>query len=1180
MRPASFVCLTLFFGPFLPAAAQCPTTDFTLAATACRNQAVEVFNTAAPGIYSWDFCSGDFQQTPTAQFSFTLAGANGRPAIEFAFDSKWYAFVTGTFTSLLYRLEFDNGLQAAPTSIVNLGNLGGAINQPGQIRLINQGGHWYGVLHNTTGELLRLDFGTQLSNTPVADILISGVGSVNSGLALARDPIDGYVAVLSNATNQFSMIRLGNLLTTPNPLMDVLTSAVVPDPNNLGDVDLIQVCGNWYGIADNLGNGNIYRLNFGASLFSLPGITQVQTLTAANPGRLRWAKEGEQYYFLVLALDGTLTRGSFGTSVTNIPSLTQEGNLGGVLPASMYGLGLVKENSVWTIMGVNPVNGQVFRIQYADNCSASPKTSSATNPVILYADAGTYSVSLENVSGSAVGVKEKSISVSGLVAPDIDFTSINNCATANVQFTPVNSSGNIVNYNWNFGDGQTSVVVNPLHSYASAGTYQPRLVVTASNACINSTQHTLSIYNPPIADFNLPAVTPICTNQPYSFTNTSVYDPLSTPAWEWRVNGILQSSQPDLTSSFASPTSQEIRLKAKIPGCENEMIKNIGTVLVGPIVNFTVNDDCANAPVSFANSTTGADAGYSWTFGDGGTSNQGQPVHTYAVPGNFTATLTGSNIAGCQNQVSHTVRIYSVPQPDFSIGLPPFSCSNSPTLFQNNTPDLTDSNINGWSWSFGDPGSGTSTQRDPSFTYLAGGDYSVTLTATSDQGCSATKNKTVSIGTSPVANFVFSPACVNRSTQFTDISTGGVQSRLWQIGPATFSSATPTYTFASSGTYTASLTVTATGGCTSMKSISVTVPVPPSLIISAQNPCQGQTTVFTVSDNSVPPTSDGFTGWQWNIAGVITTGNPASQVVSLSGNSPVSVTTTHASGCTYTKSSSVMIHPSPVADFSASPDRGDPPLTVQFQNLSSGASQYSWVFSGSSTGLSTATSPVYTFLELGDYTATLTAINSFGCSDTQQVQIQVLTSSVDLELLQFSLTPAATTGKLKCAITIKNNSNIPLAAAEVALNFSGGAVVNEVLDINLSPGATITRTLAFTFDPLQVQGGFVCAELLSEKDGNPGNNRQCISLANQEYVFDPYPNPSTGAVHLDWIATVPGSARITVFNSQGRREYEWETLSTTGLNQSVHDFGFLASGVYLVTIQTTSGTQTRRFIRQ
>jgi PKD repeat protein len=943
---------------------------------------------------------------------------------------------------------------------------------------------------------------------------------------------------------------------------------------------LINVCGNWYGLADNIGNGNLYRLDFGNSLFSIPAITKVQSLTAANPGRLRWAREGENYYFLALALDGTLTRGSFGTSATNIPSLTQEGNLGGVLPASMYGLGMVKENSTWTILGVNQANGQVFRIQYTDNCSASPKTSSTTHPTVYYSSAGTYSVSLENASGSVVGVKDKSIAVSGLVAPDIDFTSVNNCAMSNVQFTSVNSSGNIVNYNWSFGDSQSGSAINPAHSYASAGAYNPRLVVTASNACINSVTHPLEIYNPPVANFDVPVVLPICTNQLYSFTNTSSYDLPSNPTWEWRVNGILQGTHPDLTASFTTATPQEIRLKAKIPGCENEMVKNIATVAEGPVVVFGVSDNCALSLVSFANTSTGADAGYSWDFGDASPgSTIPQPTHTYIDAGTYQVTLTGSNAAGCNNSATQSVTIFSVPQPDFSVGGPPFSCSNSPTIFQNQTPTLTDSNISGWLWSFGDPGSNTSAAQEPSFIYSAGGTYSVSLTATSDAGCVNTVTRPVTIGTSPVANFVLGPACVDAPTQFSDISTGGVQSRVWQIGTSTFSSPNPTYTYTNPGNYSATLTVTSSNGCTGMVSKPVNVPVPPTLTLQVDNPCEDQPTVFTLVDATAPPSGDPVNNWQWNIGGTLVSGNPATAVVSLAASTPVSAITTHASGCSYTQSYSTTIHPTPVADFLALPDRGDAPLTVQFQNLSSGANQYQWVFNDKIPVSSTATSPVYTFLDLGDYSARLIATNSFGCSDSTSAPIQVLVPEIDLEVTSFSLTPDPATGKLRSSLTLLNKSNIPVVSVEAVLVLSDRATVSEVLVVNLSPGASVTKTLTAVVDPSQLSDPFVCVEVVSEKDLTPGNNKSCINFSDEDYIFDPYPNPSTGQVQVDWISDQAGAASVTIANSQGRTEYYWETPSQPGLNRSVHDLSFLAAGIYFVTVRTSTSVQTRRIVR-
>lgn len=1167
-------------GILTPTAAQCPSTDFNLASGACLNERLLPVNLSDPGSYSWDFCSGDFSATPSAVSGWNLPGVNGRPGIEFAFDGKWYAFVTGTFSNLLYRLEFGNGLESSPTSITNLGSLGGALDQPGQVRVVSEGGQWYGLLHNTGGTLLKLSFGSALSNLPVATALISGIGYINSGLAVGRDPVHGYVAAVTEATNQVTLIRLGMGFATPHPVTDVLRSTAVPNPNNLGDIDLVNVCGYWHGFAVSYGNANVYRLDFGASLFAIPAISQLATLSVSNPGRIRIVREGMDYFFFVLALDGSFTKGAFGSDITAMPVVSSEVALSGVLPSGMFALGMVKEESTWTILGISQSSGQCFRINYTMHCSASPAAFSGPSPVVTYSAAGTYQITLENRSGVAIGARSRSVSVVSSSAPDVSFSTTGICAAAPVQFTSVNTSGNLVAYAWDFGDGQVSAAPSPSHTYAAAGRYEPRLNVTASNGCTNFARQSLDVFLAPVADFDLPTVTPLCTYQSYTLENTSLFDPVSSPVWEWRVNGSVLSAQEDLSTIFIAPVTQEVVLKVSIPGCEHERIKYIPSVLAGPLVDFSAADECALNAVSFANTTTGADAGYSWNFGDGSpNSTLPQPAHTYTTAGNYTVTLTASNLAGCNNFATRNIAIFSVPQPDFSVGAPPFSCSNNPTIFQNQTPPPADSNISDWLWSFGDPGSGTSTAQEPTFVYSAGGTYSVSLTATSDAGCVNTLTKPVTIGTSPVANFVLGPACVDVPTLFSDISSGGIQSRVWQIGTSTFFGPNPTYTYTNPGNYTATLTVSSANGCTGMLSKPIHVPVPPTLTLQVENPCEDQPAVFTLVDATAPPAGDPVNNWQWNIGGTLVSGNPATAVLSLAATTPVSVITTHASGCSYTQFYPTTIHPTPVADFLALPDRGDAPLTVQFQNLSSGATQYRWLFTDKIPVTSTTASPVYTFLELGDYSAQLIATNSFGCSDSLSTQIQVLIPEIDLEVTSFSLFPDPATGKLRPSLTLLNKSNIPVVSVEAVLLLSDRATVSELLVVNLSPGASVTKSLAAVVDPGQFVDPFVCVEIVSEKDLTPGNNKSCINFSDEDFIFDPYPNPSTGAVQLDWISDQAGAASVTIANSQGRTAYYWETSSQPGLNRSVHDLSLLAAGIYFVTVRTPTSVQTRRIVR-
>lgn len=136
---------------------------------------------------------------------------------------------------------------------------------------------------------------------------------------------------------------------------------------------------------------------------------------------MRILKDGDQYFALIAALDGTLTKLKFGNSISSPPVIIQEGNLGGVLTTNLYGLGVAIDNSVWAIMSVNQSNGQVFKIDYPNSCFASPATSSQTNPVVSFSQAGSFKVAFSAINSGIASTKVKTLSVSSLVAPDIDF---------------------------------------------------------------------------------------------------------------------------------------------------------------------------------------------------------------------------------------------------------------------------------------------------------------------------------------------------------------------------------------------------------------------------------------------------------------------------------------------------------------------------------------------------------------------------------------------------------------------------------------------------------------------------------------------------------------------------------------------------------------------------------------
>lgn len=1158
---------------------QCNSIAVIAPGTSCIGGSFDVRTTTVADFYEWDFCTGDLMGTPQASLV-RAAGVVGPFDLAVVQDQgKWHSFVVGYTSNTISRIDYGTDLRNPSPAEVNLGNLGSLLSNPTSIKVIKQGTNWFAVVYNQqNSRLLLVSFGASLENSsPGAVTIATGIGGIEGALDIAHLGGNSFVILVSESSGTVTSIPF------PNGL-DQAPGA--PNIVNVGgyivDIEIVDNCTSWSAFGLRLGTKNLVRLDYGTDLTSVPVIVGYPANQFNfSPYRLWIEKEGDYLFGLASSLTGGVASIDIGLNpATPTPVIIDHGNLGGVL-SSTWTIFAAKQSDRWTGFTLDGSNSNMYALLFPNNpCGSSSIFSTNQNPgLISYATAGQKFPSIRITY--ATGVSESKsfpVLVQNLPAPPLQIDAgTNQCVSAPFNFAPV-SSATLTGIGWDFGDGATSTSTNPSHVYAASGTYPVKLIAS-EGSCSNTVIRNVPVYNPPSADFLLPAPSPVCTNQSYQFLNSTLKDPGSLPTYVWNVEGVDVSTTADLDHAFVSTGSKQVTLTASLPGCFTQITKNFGVLQQGAVVDFSFTDQCLGTSVSFINLSIGPGiTGYTWTFGDGNGSVLVNPQNNYSSIGLYSVALSVSNAAGCNNSVSKPVHIWSVPQPDFSVGLPPFSCSNSPTPFQNDTPPLPDSNITGWSWMFGDPGSSSSSLQAPAFAYTSAGNYLVNLTATSEFGCQGSKVKSITIGASPSANFSVGPSCLNLPTVFTDTSSGGVQSRIWQIGAATYTTTNPSHTFTAPGNYTATLTATSPGGCSNVQLRTINVPAPPVLSYATTNQCAGKESLFT--DGTSSPI-DPITGWNWNFAGNAVTGNPAPFVFSTPGVHNAKMTTTHASGCKYTLSKNITINPTPTANFSASPDRGAPPLTVQFINTSSvTATQFLWTFNDKIAAYSTRPSPVYTFTALGDYQVQLSAANSFGCADTRTLNISVLVPAVDLALSDFSLTTDPATGKLKAVVTVLNTGNIPAGLVEVSLFLANKAVVNETLSLNINPGQSATRTLSFSVSPSQFDFNFLCVEVNAEKDVKPDNNRRCISFDENDYLVPPYPNPNKGTLQIDWIGKKAGSVRVVVFNSMGGKVYEWESASIVGLNQSVHDLEFLSSGLYYVTVQTSAGQQTTRFLRQ
>jgi PKD repeat protein len=665
----------------------------------------------------------------------------------------------------------------------------------------------------------------------------------------------------------------------------------------------------------------------------------------------------------------------------------------------------------------------------------TPDTSSLENPAVVYNTSGQYDVTLiaSNSAGADTVVFVNYIQVGS--APVAGFSSTSNGAV--VSFT--NSSTNATSYSWDFGDNSGSSEANPVHTYAADGVYT--VVLSATNSCgtVTTTQ-TVTVTTAPSANFTA-GNTSGCGPLQVIFENTSSENATS---WFWTFEGgePATSTDENPTVIYLNPGTYDVTLVVTGSGGSDTLVRaDYITVEGAPSGSFTYSQ--VQNSVSFTNTTAGATT-YTWTFGDGNSSNEANPTHTYAADGIYTVILAATNDCGT-TFVEQTVTIVTVPVAAFTFN-GAIGCSPFIVLFDNTSSD----NATSIEWTFEGGTPATSTEENPLVTWDAPGVYTVTLVASNSAG-SSTATASITVIGGPTAGFTSQTAGLsvifNNSSQ-----NGGTYD--WDFGDGTTSQEeNPTHTYAATGTYTVVLTAyneCGTNTFTQVVTIEGSAPLV-SFSSDAQKGCAGVTIQFTDQSAGDP------TAWQWIFEG----GTPAtsneqnpSVTYTTPGVYPVTLQATNIYGSsTSTQPGYVTIIGAPVAGFDYSAVLG----TISFTSTSQGADAYSWNFGDGTT--SNEASPVHTYSTSGSYTVTLTVTNDCGAATLEQT-INVITVGVqDVPWLRdFEVYPNPGAGLFTVELIGE-----PQRELEVALyNALGQRLRSEVVDFS---SGSLTKVLDYSSLP-------------------------------------------------------------------------------------------------------------------
>jgi PKD repeat protein len=308
--------------------------------------------------------------------------------------------------------------------------------------------------------------------------------------------------------------------------------------------------------------------------------------------------------------------------------------------------------------------------------------------------------------------------------------------------------GKIIGYNWDFGDGSTAQGTRVSHSYSSARTYTVKLTVTDNGGLTNSTTQQVTVHpkpQPPMASFTYSPSQPK-VGESVSFDASSSSDPDgSIVKYEWNFGDGGTGSGRIAYHSYSSARSYTVTLKVTDnDGLTNSTSKAVTVVAPPPVADFTASPTSGVAPltVRFTNTSRGEITSYAWDFGDGSTSTEKNPQHTYRNPGSYSVSLTVRGPGGQDTKRRPNLITVSHPHPVARFTASPTSGSAPLTVrFTNLSQNYTTSY-----WSFGD--GSTSTETNPVHTYWAMGSYTVRLTVRGPGG-EASASQVITVLLSP-----------------------------------------------------------------------------------------------------------------------------------------------------------------------------------------------------------------------------------------------------------------------------------------------------------------------------------------------------------------------------------------------------------------------------------------------
>lgn len=800
-----------------------------------------------------------------------------------------------------------------------------------------------------------------------------------------------------------------------------------------------------------------------------------------------------------------------------------------------------------------------------------------------YVDDGVYTVTLTDTDNTLLSN-----------STTLNITILNRAPVASFAFTPpfpvdlspvqfsdtsTDMDGTIVTRFWDFGDGNTSAVQAPIHSFADDGNYTVSVTVTDDDGATNTTQTRMYVGNQaPLASFTRTPTVPF-TSQTIQFndTSTDADGVIVSLLWDFGDGNGSAASNP--THSYANSGNYTVSLTVTDDdGYSNTALVNLQVLNRGPVSDFSWSPAVARRgePVNFtelASDPDGVVVSYLWNFGDTlPTSTDANPSHTFPGSGAYSVTLTVTDDDGATGSVTKIVAVNRPPSAQWTANSA--NVLTFETVYMNATGSDPDGTIVSWFWNFGD--ASNSTIRNTTHAYVNPGVYVVTLTVTDDLGASASASASITVRNRlPVASFTYGPTVpqIGETVFFTDTSTdpdGSIVARLWAFSdtPTTDSGAIVNHSFASAGQFTVTLSVTDNSGGSSTTNTTIRVNAPPSADFNFNpgSPIAAQVVEF----HSTALDVDGSVvtlDWDFGDANGTASGPDVNYSFSAIGTYNVTLTATDNDG-----GSTVIVHAVsvanglPTADFTVATVQPVENVAVQFIDASTDPEnlplQYLWDFGDGSN--STAQSPSHAYTLSASYVVSLRVTDTGGATSTVSKTIRVYGGTnfdVELRLVHspgdrpFNLTSSV---YALAYVDLSTGATLSTGDSEIAVTADGWANAsfgigewgaNDMLEVRLTinPGGTFVvaryqmglATRSVEVDPLRIALQKTYTIIL-DQDAEVGVVASTVGIVpvppfetydeGRSDSFNDPTKPVTGNVSVVFIDGVPVEGEALVFD--------------------------------------------------